>query len=359
MRRSNRKLPARHRAPCTARCAALAAILAHLAPAAALAQLSVSPRAIDFGEHGHEARRKAELTLENRGSEPLTISEIHPTCGCIEVRPPALAEAIPAGGSVRLTVTMSGGRAMGVLEKAIEIRPRAGAPLRVPVTMKVLHEFRMEPRELRFDGVVGGEPITAEVRVERSGGKPFELEPVAVRSRGGADPSAHFRLAAKEAGKGRILEVTLLPTHPEGRIWCDLEARVAGKRLVVPIAGEMFRGIKTVPLFFNFIRIVPSVPASHVEESVLTSTDGLPFEILEAAPTFQARPGQDVEIVLEPRASEDRTRWTLGARLVPAAGRESLPSDGRISGTVRVRTDHPDKEEILLRFFGFFAPAKR
>jgi hypothetical protein len=335
-----------------------------LAPASLLAQIAASPSVIDFGERGHNERPRATLTIENRGREPVQVRGIQASCGCIEVSPAAIPRPIPPGGSERIEISMGSGRAMGTLEKHVTILTNdlALPSTVVPVRMRVFPGFEMEPRDLRFDGVVGGKPIakTLDVVYKGPGGsaKRFELSVDAVKS-AGASPieSPHFRAKVSEFPGGKRIELTLLPTHPEGRIWANLEARLDGKPLVVPVAGEMFRGILVVPTYFNFSRVSVEEPDSFVEEVSLSSTDDRKFKILSMTPTFRAASPKDTRLELELRDGKvgvEAQRHVIRARIAPPAGWAPTASQGSFSGQVSVKTDHPEKPEVTLSFFGFF-----
>jgi hypothetical protein len=338
-----------------------------LVPAPLAAQIEATPRAMDLGERGHNEKVEAELLLKNAGKEPVSLGRIAPTCSCIQVDPPALPQPIAPGASVKLTVTMSSGRAMGALHKALEIT-RAGATvpsLRIPVAMSVLSDYEVEPRELQFEGVVGGQPLVQTVRVTwnpkvKGKGELSVSAPVVKGPRGEERGVAeHFSAKVVDLPGGKGIELTLLPTHPEGRIFANLHARLGGKELVVPLAGDMFRCIKVSPNYVNFNRVSRLERATLSQEVRLISTDGKPFKVVALRAVFHARSspaGVQVQLADEPAA--DGKSVTVRATLAPAEGAEELPVAGSFSGKVTINTDHPEKPEIELPFFGFFSEKK-
>ncbi len=170
--------------------------------------------------------------------------------------------------------------------------------------------------------------------------------------------SAYFSTKVTDLPGGKRLEVTLLPTHPEGRIWANLETRVDGKLLVVPIVGEMFRHIKIVPTYFNFSRVSKDDPESFVEETTLSSTDTRAFKLVSITPSFTQRPSETCSVEIEDTSVKGGAaglNHVLKARI--SAG--NLPVPGSFSGKVVIKTDHPDKPEITLNLFGFFAEPKK
>jgi hypothetical protein len=241
--------------------------------------------------------------------------------------------------------------------------------------MQVFQGFSMEPRDFRFDGVCGGEPITKSVDIftkSRSGqGKAFALEVLDVWD--GGKPlrkNPHFKARVVDVEGRKRIQLTLQPTHPEGRIWGTLHARLDGKPFVVPVAGEMFRWIKVLPKYFNFSRVSRDDPESFTEDVVLESTDGREFTILSAEAEFRMAnpPGVQLEITsVEGKLGEKALRHRLRARVKEPQRLQQPPKDkdkgfkaqGSFSGKVRVKTDHPEKPEILLSFFGFFAASRQ
>jgi hypothetical protein len=330
---------------------------------AALAQVKVTPGFLDFGERGHMEKPSAEIVLENGSQKPLTIWEMKPTCGCIQLEPPALVNVIPPGGSAKVKVSMGSGRAMGSLDKSIEISTSDPATprLTIPAKMRVFTGFVSAPLDLKFDGVFGGAPVTQSVEVKRRSAaalQPFTLTVERVVEPSGArpaqTPSPYFTHAVSDIPGGKRIDLTLDPKHPEGLIRGEIEARLDGKPFIVPIAGEMFRFIKVVPTYFNFSRVAADDPSSFVRESKLSSTDGRPFKILAAIPTFLRSPDPEVTLAVEVLGEgpgKPAAGHTLRARI--GSGKKAL-TKGSFSGRVAVRTDHPDRPELTLSFFGFF-----
>jgi hypothetical protein len=329
---------------------------------AARAQDKVSPGVLDFGERGHMEKPAADLVIENAGKKAVTIWEIKPTCGCIQVEPPAIVNPIPPGGSATVRVSMGSGRAMGSLDKSIEISTSDPATPRVTVAsrMRVFTDFVSAPLDLKFDGVFGGEPVTQGVDVKwrspaRAAGA-FSLAVDGISDTRGARPapSPHLTARVSDIPGGKRIEVTLDPRHPEGLIRGEVNARLDGKPFVVPIAGEMFRFIKVVPTYFNFSRVSGDDPSSFVRESKLSSTDGRPFKVLSATPSFLRSP--DPAVTLEVEETGDgpgKSALEHGLRARIGSGKKAL-AKGSFSGKVIIKTDHPDKPEVTLSFFGFF-----
>lgn len=370
------------------------------------AQTQLRPDRVDFGDCGHNEKPSAKVVIENRGASPLTIREIRTSCSCIDVSPRTIQMPIAPGGSETITVSMGSNRAMGVLDKYLTIVAADAAirPVTLPVHMRVFPGFAMEPRELRFDGVCGGRPLTLGLELRRKDRRPFTLTLDGVKDVNPPRVNPHFEGKVGDLQEGaRRIELTLKPTHPEGKIWANLEARLDGKLLVVPVVGEMFRWIKVIPTHFNFSRVSSDDPSTFIEESVLTSTDEKPFKILAMTPTFRGPAPAGIRLELELKGAKPgdaSTEHVIRARIVPpqppavgaqqegptspggpasqggapAGGAGGAPAgppapgpkapaqppfQGSFSGTVVVKTDRPEKPELKFQFFGFLAEPRK
>ena len=328
-----------------------------------VARVTVRPPAIDFGSRGHNQSPEASIDLVNEFPTPVRILRMKPSCSCIKVRPAALTASIAPGAAATVRVTMSSGRAFGRLSKYIEVDvgsdTRQIGRLRVPVSMRVFEDYQLEPRELRFEGEYGAAPVTVSALVRskrKQPGRPLDLRLVRITDRSGRMPTIeeYFTVEVSEHAQGATIAATLSPRHPEGRVWGDLEATLDGKPFVLPIAGDMFRGVLLSPKYFNFSRVDPAVPESQLKYVVLRAIDGRPFKILGMTPRITApkKPGFGIELALD--AGQDDREHVVRARVVAPGG---FPV-GSFSGKVEVRTSHPEKPRLELGFFGFFPKPK-
>lgn len=337
------------------------------------AALRVEPRALDFGERGHNERPELRLTLKNAGNRPLVISELKSSCSCLTLRPRLLSEPLDPGTARTVKVTMSSGRAMGLLDKYIAIYtgdggggsgggPRRGSgakgkpTVKVPARMRVFNGFDMEPRQVRFEGEVGGNAVTETVDIKWTARRlappkiTFEVERVVPWGAAGKSLGKHFLTRVEDIPRGKRLYLTLKSTHPEGRVAANVRARLNGLPFEVSVAGEMFRGIKVSPNHLNFNRVELDDAKTLEQESKLISISGQPFDIREGRARIQRSPDGDLDAEVDWRPVDGGTKHILRVRLLPGAGR----MEGSFYGTVVLKTDHPEKPELELRFFGFF-----
>ncbi len=347
----------------------LGAFLLFIEPS--LAQIVVEPPALDFGDRGQNDQVQAEITLKNTGGDPVWIRQIKKGCDCIRLSPSQIQDAIPGGGSVQIQVTMGSGRAMGRLDKWITIllRDLRKPQIRVPVSMRVLDGFEMDPREVRFEGVVGGQPEQKAVEVKTRRGRtpvPIQLEIKEIRSRFNRSSDRHLQAKVVSVPGGKQIVIQLSPTHPEGIIAAELEARLNGKALFVPIGGVMFAWIKVSPNYINFSRALEGKPDTTTREVILSSTDGRPFKILDIKAQAYRRGEKTVRLefttipVGGPSSALETEASSLIHKITCRVFRgEITNAQATFFGTVTVRTDHPQKPEISLKYSGFFASPKK
>jgi hypothetical protein len=323
----------------------------------ASAQIAVTPQSIDFGERGQNERPEETVIIHNKGVRPLQVREIKKSCDCITISPAQIGAPIPAGGTFPIRISMGSGRAMGRLDKYVSIvtADPGKQEVKISVSMRIFVDFEMEPREIRFAGAVGGPPEQASVEVKLRKGRPpmpVDLQVVAIKSRFNRPSDRHLRAAVEEIAGGKKIVVTLDSAHPEGPISADVEAKLNGKGLFIPVIGDMFAWIKVVPNYLNFSRAQESDPASTVREVVLSSTDGTPFKVLG----IDWRPTREGEktVRLEFSAAPGAQPATIQKITCNAIRGETAEMGGSFFGSVTIRTDHPKKPEIPLKYSGFF-----
>jgi hypothetical protein len=296
------------------------------------------------------------LSLINDGGKAVRVREVKPTCSCIHVAPQLAGRDFVPGERMEIEVSMSSGRAMGLLSKFVEIHTD-DAVVRVPSRMHVFTGIEQNPRQVRFEGVVGGTPVTQNIELVWEPSRPAEsaldlvVVGVSAGGSGGVSHDAHFQHELQAISRGVLLRLTLLPDHPEGRIWATLHARLNGQNFELPISGEMFRGIRHAPAYLDFNRADVSVRESFIKECRLESTDGRPFRIVSIEPRLARSSVPGLDLTVTSLAEQGGTAHVVRARL-----RAPTPAElqGPFSGTVTVFTDHPERPKVELGVYGSF-----
>ncbi len=327
------------------------------------AQVRVVPSLLDLGERGHRERVKTSFEVKNDDQMAIRITGVRPSCSCLSVRPNRFPAPIPPGGSSRIDVTMESGRSVGAtLRKRIQVDVERAdgqrGTLNCGVVLRVFPDHAVEPREIRLVGSVGGPPATARLEVKsrekRSEGGKLTIRGVKVLGKRPPRGAKWFKAEVAEIEGGYAVSVTVLPGHPEGRIWGELEGELDGRPFVVPVAGDVFKGIVLRPKQFNFSRVVRTDPKTWMETARLESVADRPFKILDTKVRIRKPAGAKFRVKVSAVERREGRVHILTARL------ESPGQRGSFSGDVIVTTDHPEKPRVTLPFFGFFAePPKR
>ena len=131
-----------------------------------------------------------------------------------------------------------------------------------------------------------------------------------------------------------------------------MEASLDGKPFVLYLSGQMFAWIKVSPNYVNFSRALVSDPSTTVRKLELTATDGTAFKILsiESQPKPAGKKAVKLSFRSEP-AGKASTTQTIICNASPISSASQT-----FFGDVTIRTDHPKKPVITLKYMGFFAP---
>jgi len=305
-------------------------------------EITLEPRSARLGAVGHRETRTVDFTLTNHGSTPLTIEEAKPSCSCMTLD--FSPKPIPAGEGRRGTVTIAFGRGYGKFHKQVDFRLKGR---RDPISLHVFANFhpgvRVEQLELVLDAHYGGGGPTPtqilEIRSVVAKGPPpivSELE----WARGGE----HLTIRTLEPGRDRArIEVGVAAEHPAGAISAELRGKINGRTFVLPVRGNVYRGIRLSPPQANF-NVVKDAN-DWVEEVELFATDDTPFKILDLS--YTARP-RALELIPEIKSEETRPGlWTITLTITPKEGQQ-----GGFGGTLNVKTDHSEKPDLQIQVFG-------
>jgi hypothetical protein len=300
----------------------------------------LDPPMFRLGDVGHREERVVAFALTNPGDTPLEITEVRPSCSCLEV---SFDESpIPAGGKREGTAKVSFGRGFGNFHKQVDFTL---AGHRSPLVLHLYANFhpgiRVDALELVLDAHLGGggpRPSTVyEIRSVSPKGPPPEVTELLVER----SDQVTARLLEPAIERARI-EIAAAATHPEGVIGAEVTAKVNGRLLVLPVRGTVHRGIRLEPAQVNFN--VVRAPEDRIERIELIPVDGRPFEL--GAIRYEPRRGSiAVTPEIAPLPREDGG-WTLELKLPPGE------ATGGFGGTVFVATDHPEKPEVVITVFG-------
>lgn len=140
-----------------------------------------------LGEMMFQMPKTIEYNLQNQGNAPLVISEVHPSCGCINVSYPTTP--IAPGGKITITAVYDA-MMLGTFYRELAVYSNASdQPLYLSFTGRVVEsssvasleeeypiaigDIRLSTNAIEFDDVQKGDKPMAELRVANLGNKEF------------------------------------------------------------------------------------------------------------------------------------------------------------------------------------------
>lgn len=318
--------------------------------------LEASPASLDFGEVGHGETVRRSLSIRNTSEKPVRIRSARASCGCTRLERAIDGQTIPAGGAIEVGVTMSSGRAIGSLDKHLTIETEDGTRLDVGTRLRVFPDVRLGETPEPFAGEVDGNPCVRTYEIFSRSGRDFDLEIEKIVTGFGrtARNDPDFKAQVEPIRGGKKVVVTLLPTHPEGRVSGTVEARLDGKPFHIAFAGEVFRGIRVSPRYLQFNRVETGKGAeAPVVRGELVAIDGRPFRVLKTEVILR-RGAAGAEWKATARERKEGREYEVELRLIPP--KES--ATGSFHGALRIETDHPEKPVVEFGILGFF-PTRR
>ncbi|MFO0826755.1 MAG: DUF1573 domain-containing protein [Phycisphaerales bacterium] len=140
---------------------------------AAAPAIAFSPAALDLGEMIAGKPKSGTVTVKNITGAPLHIEKVVASCGCTTVTG-APTEAVPAGGSFTLEITVDPGMKTGVdLAKSVNFAIEGAAAQSLSVRGHVKTVVRVLPDTL--DASAAPEGAATVVTLESVDGKPFKI----------------------------------------------------------------------------------------------------------------------------------------------------------------------------------------
>ncbi len=151
-----------------------------LAPAVSLTEskLTLSPAKVDLGELALNETHSALVKVENVTDQPITVTEIQPSCGCISAQ--LSASLLPAHGSVELSVKYTALPGSRSAESTVVLTTdEAGQPhIFLPLHAQVRQDYLLEPQTLNFEQMRTHESKTLTAVVRRPDGQAFHLKSI-------------------------------------------------------------------------------------------------------------------------------------------------------------------------------------
>ena len=299
-------------------------------------ELQCTSSVVDKGEVRSGLALAHRFTVINRGSEPVEITDVHPSCGCLA--PKLEKRRLQPGESTQLMLEINTlTQPAGINSWRVTLRYRSGTveqELPLYINARIVTEISVEPPSLAIytDSSIGHEIVVIDRRTE----------PLIVRAVPTSSPHVRTHLGALQRDAAghwrRAIQVEVLEECPEG---------THQETLRICTSDPLYSELK-VP--FTIVkrarRLVSAAPASVVLSE--SAAQPLPARVvlLSAA--------DDREVHIE-RVESDHPaldcRWAQGpghqATLKIRVDRKQIPGD-RLRAAVHVHLSQPAAETITI-----------
>jgi len=313
-------------------------------PAVALAQPAavVDPLEVDFGQMDQFEARSSSFTIRNTGDAPLHITGIEATCGCTATKPSV--DILAPGRSTEVPFTFNSEKFRGPQLKLVKvhtddpshgtidfkIRADVHAAILVSPVSEILKLRKFLPGEAPFDTIGFAAADGAPLRLEAVDYDQdlFELKIL-------DDPSGEASQKVAVIGVrppqpiGYIREIVSFETNVEKRPNVNIEVR---GMVVAPVSIEP----EQVNLrYLKRKEVVTQAFKVNIRRGTDLSVTGAEIDL----------PGFEVTAV-KPRPEFNTVTVIIEGTPVATSDERAVASRGRMKGTLRIFTDHPEFREL-------------
>lgn len=304
----------------------------------------------DFGRIHDEHTVEWRFTFTNNAATPITIVDVHTSCGCTKT---FLAEkTCQPGASGELVVTFNPTNRQGKDKKTVAVRTdEPGEPrTQLAILVDVIPRIGIDPPavslgDVRYDAV-------AKSNLKRQITITSRVPTFAIKSATIDDP--RFVLTPQPPAQGEadgdkvtlfVFQVALPVDIPIGRLQANVRIETNDKlraSIVIPVFVEALGEVRITPSPVA-IQMLPGEPVDYVV--TIASIAAKPFHILEA--TVVDCDKMTLKAEAEPVAGNNGASWRVHLRGTSPAGGTN------VSGTLKLKTDLALEPEVSIRFTGF------
>lgn len=311
--------------------------------------LSVEKEKHDFGTIDDSQSQTTSFKFKNTGTGPLTISDVHGSCGCTV---PKLAKTTYAPGeSGEFTVTFNPHGKKGPQNQTVTITSNdpQRATRQVTISANVSPMVSVDPQVLQLGQVPKGQGKKQSVAV--TGRYPnFAATSITV-----SDPKALsakvVETKANKTADGQdaftsVVEIELLPGAPVGQVQQTLTIRTTKEDRVmnVTVLGEVMGEINVQP---PRIALGALTLGQDISTTVkLTHREGKDFKIVKV----EEVPAQGDKVLTITPAQDDPAK---GNAYTLNIGGKTPSAPGSIRGEILVTTDIASEGPIKISYFGY------
>lgn len=142
-------------------------------------QLKFTPEFADFGDVPVNESRTMSIQVSNPTAEPITLSDLRPSCGCLQASAPEFV--VRPGKSIPLILKIAAlpGKKKEILHLYFKTDESKDNVCLIEVHIRVMEEIIVEPNVLKFDQLEKNAAKTLETIVRSADAKPFKIKTVA------------------------------------------------------------------------------------------------------------------------------------------------------------------------------------
>ena len=326
-------------------CACAAFLLAVPARIPAQPVIVLEPDTLDYGIVYQQVKNRRDVIVRNAGDAPLLIQEIKTTCGCTVVE--MENEEIAPAASVPLTIIFNGKLTQGKQVKRIRVLTNDPVTPEATIVIKVdvRTHLTVEPKNRRigFGRLPRGETPTRQVHLRTESEPRLEIEPTMYNH-------DLFEVTVEPDPEGdlqhAILTVRVKPDAPHGehREFIRLDTGLALQPdLIIELFVNVVQDIVLNRYHVDFDYVRPD-QYLHQHLRVHILRDDLSFQIT----------GVEIDLAGFTATVEEKTPGKiymvdLKGRPLPEMDPVLQANQGRMKGTVRIFTDHPDQPELTAK----------
>ncbi len=307
-------------------------------------RMQVDEPVFDFGRVEQGKKVTHDFRFTNQGNRDLRVRSVKTSCGCTAAV--IAADTIPPGTEGAIQATFDTKRFAG--QKAKDIRVHTNDPLN-PVTTLTLQgeittEVQVQPAQLYLGRLQRGVPTSRTVMVLYDEHKSLEITDIT-----NANPAISVRAedARVKGKKGKALQVSVSKTAPRGALNDTITVTTTSQKkptLSIPVAGSIEGDIRVSP---------PQVSFGVVRQGVgETRTVRIKNRSAQPLGIGQVRSSLDT---VKPELTEVTPGKEFELRLSITGNTEP----GRIRGSIKVMTDHPEETQLTIPLFGIVAAARQ
>ncbi len=291
----------------------------------------------DFGtvEQGEKVTHLFRFT--NQGGRDLRIESLKTSCGCTAA---IISEkVIPSGGEGTISATFDTSRFMGEKKKAVSVH--TNDPNQAVTTLTLQGEIRVEvaaqPPQLYLGRLRRGKQVTRTVEVVYDAGSGITITKV---ENSHPSISVHTEALEKDGKQGKKLLVTVAKDAPLGRLNDQITVTTTSQKrpsIMIPVFGSLEGDLLVQPPQITFGVVQPG--ASKTRQVNIKNQAKNPVKITEVKSTAK---GVEAEVTAVTPGVEYNVSLTISGDAAP----------GRITGEIKVFTDHPEESVLSIPLYG-------